>query len=83
MCAGYEGCLDEAIKRRWRGFSCRKCHAFKPLEFDPSDWFLDSLACIALIYTAEFHSSFKQIPRGNIVVKLQHIRSRGGILGWI
>jgi hypothetical protein len=83
MCAGYERCLDEAIKRRWRGFSCRKCNAFKPLELYPGDWLFDSLACIALIYTAEFQSSFKQKPRGSIVVKLQHIQSKGGILGWI
>jgi hypothetical protein len=82
MCACYESCLEEAIKRRWRGFSCRKCYAFKPLELDPIDWLLDSLACVALIYTAEFQGSLKQKPRGSIVLKLQRIRPKGGILGW-
>jgi hypothetical protein len=83
MCTGYEQCLDKAIKKKWRAFSCRKCHAFKPLDLDPADWLLDSLACVALIYTAEFQNIFKQKPRGTIVVKLRHIRSKGGILGWI
>ena len=81
MCAGYEGCLDEAVKRRWRAFSCRKCCAFEPIELDPGDWLLDSLACVALIYAAEFEGSFKQKPRGSIVVRLQHIRSGGS--SWV
>jgi hypothetical protein len=81
MCAAYECCLDEAVRRNWRGFSCRKCRAFKPLQFDPSEWLLDTLACTALIYVAEFQSSFKQKPRGNIVMRLQRLHSRGKILG--
>lgn len=81
MCAGYERCLDEAVRRQWSGFSCRKCRAFKPLQLDSSQWLLDSLACIALIGVAEHQSSFKQKSRGRIVLKMQRIQSRGGILG--
>jgi hypothetical protein len=75
MCAGYGRCLDLAIQRRWTGFTCRKCHAFEPLMLDPSEWFVDSLACIALMYVAEHPISLKQKPRGNIVLKLRRIRS--------
>jgi hypothetical protein len=81
LCAGYERCLDQAVKKKWPGFSCQKCRAFEPLELDPSEWLLDTLACTALMYVAEFQSSFKQKPRGNIVVRLQRIRSRGSVLG--
>ena len=81
MCAGYECCLDDAIRRKWRGFSCRKCRAFKPLQLDSSEWLLDSLVCLALIGVADHESSFKQKRRGLIAPKMQHIQSRGHILG--
>jgi hypothetical protein len=71
MCARYQGCLDEAIKKKWVGFSCRKCRAFQPLQLDQTEWVADSLACIALMYVSEFHNSFKQKPRGGIVLHLQ------------
>ena len=76
MCSGYKRCLDVAVKGRWPGFSCRECGAFKPLEFDPGELLLDSLACIALIHVAESQNTFKQKPRGAIVRRLQHMRSR-------
>jgi hypothetical protein len=77
MCAGYERCLDEAIKREWHGFSCRQCVSFEPLRLDPTEWLADSLACIALVYVAEFPSTLKQKPRGGIVFRLQRMRSEG------
>ena len=80
MCAGYERCLDEAIIRHWRGFSCRMCHAFQPLELDSSEWFLDWLACVALVGVAEFQGSFKQKRRGNIVVTLMRMHSQDAVL---
>jgi hypothetical protein len=83
MCADYERCLDEAIRRRWRGFSCRKCRAFRPLHLDPDDWLLDYLACIALIHTAEFQSGLKHMPRWSIILKLRHIRSEVASQDWI
>jgi hypothetical protein len=82
LCAVYEDCLDEAIRRNWRGFSCRKCRAFQPLEFGPSEWHLDSLACIALMAVAEVEGRFKHKPRGSILRTLQGIRSKGSILGF-
>jgi hypothetical protein len=72
MCADYQGCLDETVKRNWAGFSCRKCRAYRPLEFDSSEWLADSLACIALMCVAEFQTSYKQKSRGGIVVQFQH-----------
>lgn len=75
MCAGYGRCLDIAIQRRWVGFTCRQCHAFKPLMLDPSEWFVDSLACIALMHVADHPNSLKQKPRGSIVLKLRRFRS--------
>jgi hypothetical protein len=69
MCTGYKFCLDAAVKGRWHGF------AFHPLEFDPGELLLDSLACIALINVAESQSTFKQKPRGGIVRRLQNIMS--------
>ncbi len=70
MCAGYKGCLDLAVKRKWPGFTCRKCHAFEPLVFDPTEWSADTLACIALIYVTEHPETLKQKSRGNIVLRL-------------
>ena len=81
LCAGYERCLDQAAKKNWPGFSCEKCRAFEPLQLDPIEWFLDMLACTALLHVAEFQSSFKQRPRGGIVVRLQRIRSHGSVFG--
>ena len=81
MCAGYESCLDKAIRRKWENFSCRKCRAFKPLKRDSLEWLADSLACNALIFVAEFPSTFKQKPRGGVVRTLQHIRAYSGSLG--
>jgi hypothetical protein len=75
MCAGYERCLDEAIKRNWVGFSCQHCVSFEPLRLDSTEWLADSLACIALMYVAEYPSTLKQKPRGGIVLRLQRLRS--------
>ena len=76
LCVSYEDCLDETIRRKWRGFSCQKCHAFRPVQLNPSEWLADSLACVALLYVAEFQTSFKQQRRGSIVLRLQRLRSR-------
>jgi len=76
MCAGYESCLDEAIKREWVAFSCRHCRSYEPLTLEPTEWLADSLACIALVYVAEYPSVLKQKPRGSIVLKLRRMHSR-------
>jgi hypothetical protein len=81
LCADYERCLDEAVRKNWSGFSCRKCHAFRPLRLNSSEWRLDSLACIVLINVAEFTARFKQKPRGGTIERLQRIQSRGEVLG--
>ncbi len=81
MCAGYQSCLDEAVKKAWVGFSCRKCRAYRPLQLDQTEWIADSLACLALMYVAELQQQFKQKPRGGIVLRLQRMRSRESILG--
>jgi hypothetical protein len=81
MCACYENCLDLAIKRKWVGFSCRKCRAFEPINLNLSEWLADSLACVALMYVSEFQPNFKQKPRGGIVLRLKRIKSSGDILG--
>ena len=70
MCVNYRRCLDKAVKRRWAGFSCRKCSVFYPLELEEREWLADSLACIALIYVVENQEIFKQKPRGGIVLRL-------------
>jgi hypothetical protein len=80
MCADYKRCLDVAVKKNWQGFSCRKCGAFKPVQFDSGELLLDALACIALINVAESQNSFKQKPRGSIVRRLQHMMSRDSIM---
>jgi hypothetical protein len=82
LCATYQHCLDEAVKRNWDGFSCIACSAFEPLQFDMGEWVLDSFACMALINVAESQNSFKQKHRGTIVRRLQRIRSRGSVLGF-
>lgn len=81
MCARYGNCLDFAIKRKWVGFSCRKCHAFEPLNFSLSEWFADSLACVALMYVSEFQLNFKQKPRGGIILRLKRIRCSDDLPG--
>jgi hypothetical protein len=57
MCTNYERYLDEAIKRNWVGFTCRHCLSFEPLTLDPIEWLAHSLACIPLVYVAEFPST--------------------------
>ena len=71
MCADYNGCLNKAVKRKWAGFSCRKCRAYSPIQFDSTEWLADSLACLALMYVAGFESSYKHRPRGGIVMQFQ------------
>lgn len=80
MCAAYERCLDEAIKRNWGGFSCRQCLCFEPLRLDTTEWLADSLACTALVYVAEYPNTLKQKSRGGIVFRLQRMRSEGNLL---
>lgn len=79
LCVSYPYCLDTAIMKKWRSFSCQKCHAFEPIQLNPSEWLADSLACIALLYVAEFETNFKQQRRGSIVMRLQRIRSRASL----
>ena len=81
MCADYDSCLDKAARRNWRDFSCRKCHAFHPLQLTSIEWRLDSLACTVLLGVAEYSASVKEKPRGGIIDKEQHLQSRGEILG--
>jgi hypothetical protein len=81
MCAHYERCLDQAVKRKWRSFSCQKCTAFIPLQLRPSEWYLDSLACTVLIGIADFQENFKQKRRGGMVIRLQRMRSADAALG--
>ena len=75
MCTHYESCLEKAIKKKWAGFSCRKCRAFAPLRLDSTEWLADSLACSALIFIVEFQSTFKQKTRGSLILGLQRVRS--------
>jgi len=75
MCAHYEGCLEKAIKSKWAGFSCRKCHAFAPLNLDTTEWLADSLACTVLLCVIEFQNIFKQKTKGSLIEGLQQIRS--------
>jgi hypothetical protein len=75
MCTHYERCLEEAIKSKWAGFSCRNCRAFAPLRLNSTEWFEDSLACIALIFVVEFQNAFKQKTRGGLIQGVQQIRS--------
>jgi len=80
MCASYEHCLDEAVRRKWSGFSCRECGAFKPLQLNETEWLFDSLACSALMGVAEHYSRFKQKRRGRIVLKLRRLHSLDTVL---
>lgn len=82
MCARYERCLDEAIKRDWVGFSCMQCRSYEPLTLDTTEWLADSLACIALVYVAEFPSMLKQKSRGSIVLRLQSLHSDDTSFTW-
>lgn len=75
MCTHYESCLEKAIKLKWAGFSCRKCRAFAPLNFNSTEWLEDSLACLALIYVIEFQGAFKQKTRGGLIQGVQQYRS--------
>ncbi len=79
MCTNYEHCLDEAIRRKWVGFTCRNCLSFEPLTLEPIEWLADSLACSALVYVAEYPSTLKQKPRGSIVLSLRRKRSKGSV----
>ena len=79
MCANYEQCLDEAVRRDWVGFTCRHCRSFEPLTLDPIEWLADSLACIALVYFAEYPSALKQKTRASLALGLQRRRSKGSV----
>ena len=76
MCTGYKRCLDVAVEGRWQSFSCRECGAFQPVEFDPGELLLDTLACMALISVAESRSTFRQKSREGIFQRLRHIMSK-------
>lgn len=80
MCASYEHCLDEAVRKKWSGFSCRECVAFRPLQLNEAEWLFDSLACSALVGVAEHYSSFKQKRRGSIVLELRRMYSMDAVL---
>lgn len=50
-CRRYNGCLDVAVVKGWRGFSCENCGAFEPLspqgEYRDLDGLLDLMAAVA------------------------------------
>jgi len=50
MCQHYDRCLDHAISRRWRGFSCDGCRDLEQVRMDPEAWMEDGFRCEALIW---------------------------------
>ncbi|MGO9375454.1 MAG: hypothetical protein ACLQBD_25655 [Syntrophobacteraceae bacterium] len=49
FCKLYEDCLDVALSRGWKSFSCGSCADFSPLQKAPLSWQEDMMCCGALV----------------------------------
>ncbi len=52
FCRGYSDCLNQAIQKKWPGFSCEKCSSYEQ-EYLEGDRLEDDYArCMALAYVS-------------------------------
>lgn len=49
FCKHYDRCLDLALRRAWKSFSCERCQCFSLLQKEPLDWEEDGLRCGAVL----------------------------------
>ena len=49
LCVNYDSCLDLALSKSWKGFSCNDCKCFSPMQKCWEDWEEDMYRCGALI----------------------------------
>lgn len=54
LCLHYGDCLDLAVQRRWDGFTCGECRAYRSIARCPESWIEDALACRALLRAMGF-----------------------------
>ncbi|MFP5212694.1 MAG: hypothetical protein ACLGPL_04875 [Acidobacteriota bacterium] len=50
FCKHYGTCLDYAIAKNWRGFSCDECEVFEDERVDRNQMAEENERCIALAY---------------------------------
>ena len=53
FCRSYGRCLDQAIMKKWSGFSCERCHAFEREKMDMKDWCRELDNCMVLSEVCE------------------------------
>jgi hypothetical protein len=49
FCAHYSGCLDIALDRGWRGFTCAECQAFELEVIDSVTATYEAARCLAFV----------------------------------
>ena len=49
LCQSYDSCLDLALCKSWKGFSCNDCTCFSPMQKCWEDWEEDNFRCGALV----------------------------------
>ncbi len=50
FCRHYDSCLDIAIEKRWRGFSCEKCQGFEHETFDEKKIYEEHSRCMNFVF---------------------------------
>jgi len=49
LCTDYECCLEVALFRGWKNFSCKSCASFHPAQRTALEWHEDGLCCADLL----------------------------------
>ena len=71
FCIHYDSCLDLAVERHWKGFSCENCRGFRPVEWDAEDRTEDEFHCMALLLVVFFESHRGHLSPDSIVKSLE------------
>jgi hypothetical protein len=71
FCTNYNSCLDRAVERKWQGFSCERCEAFRPVNWNHEDRREDELNCMALLMIIFYQRRYVHLSPGRIVERLE------------
>ncbi len=52
FCTNYSDCLNQAIRKKWPGFSCEKCNDYEQELFDNGQLNDDHARCMALAFVS-------------------------------
>lgn len=77
MCAHYGACLDVALQKSWKGFTCAQCLDYAHVEMDPLEWLEDGIRCRALGYAVLHEDAHNASPMRSWVEAVERLTHAG------